>query len=59
MYQKVSPDMNFTEREGKVLEFWKQEEIFEKSIEERKDGPSYTFMTVPPPPTANPTSVTY
>ena len=51
MYQKVSPDMNFTEREGKVLEFWKQEEIFEKSIEERKDGPSYTFYDGPP--TAN------
>ena len=51
MYQKVSPDMNFTERESKVLEFWKQEEIFEKSIEERKDGPSFTFYDGPP--TAN------
>ena len=51
MYQKVSPDMNFTEREGKVLEFWKQEDIFAKSIEERKDGPSYTFYDGPP--TAN------
>ncbi len=51
MYQKVSPDMNFTERESKVLGFWKDQSIFEKSIEERKDGPSFTFYDGPP--TAN------
>ena len=36
MYQKVSPDMNFTEREQKVLGFWKKEQIFEKSIAEQE-----------------------
>ncbi len=51
MYQKVSPDMNFTERESKVLGFWKDQSIFGKSIEERKDCPSFTFYDGPP--TAN------
>ena len=38
MYEKVSPDLNFQEREKNVLKFWKDERIFEKSIEERADG---------------------
>ena len=51
MYRKVSPDMNFTEREEKVLQFWNTEKIFEKSIEARKDAPTFTFYDGPP--TAN------
>lgn len=51
MYKKVSPNLDFTQREKKVRDFWKQEKIFEKSIELRKGGPSYIFYDGPP--TAN------
>ena len=37
MYEKVSTKLDFTSREEKVLKFWKENEIFEKSIEEKKD----------------------
>ena len=45
MYEKVSTKLDFTSREEKVLKFWKENKIFEKSIEEKKDLPTYTFMT--------------
>ncbi|HIS25552.1 MAG TPA: isoleucine--tRNA ligase [Candidatus Pullilachnospira intestinigallinarum] len=51
MYQKVSTDLNFVEREKKVEKFWKDNQIFEKSMEQRKDGEIYTFYDGPP--TAN------
>lgn len=51
MYNKVSNDMNFVEREKKTEKFWADNKIFEKSIESRKDDPSYTFYDGPP--TAN------
>ena len=51
MYNKVSTDLNFVEREKKVLEFWKENKIFEKSIEESKGKKSFTFYDGPP--TAN------
>ncbi len=51
MYQKVSTNLNFVEREKEVLKFWKNNKVFEKTIEERKNGKSYTFYDGPP--TAN------
>ncbi len=51
MYEKVSADMNFVEREKKVEKFWEDNQIFEKSIDSRKAGPTYTFYDGPP--TAN------
>lgn len=51
MYEKVSTNLNFVDREKKVEEFWKENRIFEKSIEDRKGAPSYTFYDGPP--TAN------
>ncbi len=51
MYEKVSTNLNFVEREKKVLEFWKNNQVFEKTIEERKNGKTYTFYDGPP--TAN------
>ncbi len=51
MYKKVSTDLNFVEREREVLEFWKRNKIFEKSIDSRKEGETYTFYDGPP--TAN------
>ena len=51
MYDKVSTDLNFVEREKKTEQFWKDHKIFEASIEERKDGDTFTFYDGPP--TAN------
>jgi isoleucyl-tRNA synthetase len=51
VYKKVSTDLNFRDREKEVLEFWNDNDIFKKSIELRKDGPTYTFYDGPP--TAN------
>ena len=51
MYNKVTTDMNFTAREKEVEQFWKDERIFEQSIENRKGCPTYTFYDGPP--TAN------
>ena len=51
MYEKVSPNLNFVEREKNVEKFWKENHIFEKSMENRKEGETYTFYDGPP--TAN------
>lgn len=51
MYQKVSTNLNFVEREKKTEQFWKENHIFEKSMEHRKEGETYTFYDGPP--TAN------
>ena len=51
MYEKVSTNMNFVEREKKVEKFWNDNNIFEKSIDSRKKAPEYTFYDGPP--TAN------
>ena len=51
MYNKVSTDLNFVEREKQVEEFWKEKDIFRKSMENRKEGETYTFYDGPP--TAN------
>ena len=34
MYKKVSSDLNFVDREKETVKFWKENKIFEKSIEE-------------------------
>ncbi|MCL2216128.1 MAG: isoleucine--tRNA ligase [Defluviitaleaceae bacterium] len=51
MYEKVPTSLNFAERERNVLNFWRENEIFKKSIELREDAPIYTFFEGPP--TAN------
>ena len=51
MYEKVSTDLNFVDREKEVEKFWEESHIFEKSIEHRKDGTPYVFYDGPP--TAN------
>ncbi len=51
MYQKVSTDLNFVNREKEIEKFWRENDIFKKSMENRKEGPTYTFYDGPP--TAN------
>ncbi len=50
-YQKVDTNLNFVDREKQVEKFWKENHIFEKSMEDRKDDPTYMFYDGPP--TAN------
>ena len=51
MYKKVPADLNFVGREKEIEKFWDDQKIFEKSIEDRKDSPTYMFYDGPP--TAN------
>ena len=51
MYNKVDTNLNFVDREKQVREFWKDNDIFKKSMEQRKQGETYTFYDGPP--TAN------
>ena len=51
MYKKVPTTLNFVEREKETLKFWKDNQIFEKSVQLRKGAPAYTFFDGPP--TAN------
>ncbi len=51
MYEKVSTDLNFVDREKNVGKFWRNQQIFEKSMKAREGKPVYTFYDGPP--TAN------
>ena len=51
MYEKVSPSLDFVKREKETLDFWKKNDIFEKSLKIREGSPVYTFYDGPP--TAN------
>ncbi|MFP3156233.1 isoleucine--tRNA ligase [Lachnospiraceae bacterium ZAX-1] len=51
MYEKVSTNLNFVEREKTTGQFWKERNIFKKSMENRAGGETYTFYDGPP--TAN------
>ncbi len=51
MYNKVSSDMKFVEREKEVQKYWAENDIFRKSIDNRAKGKTYTFYDGPP--TAN------
>ena len=51
MYNKVSTNMHFVEREKEIEKFWRDNDIFKKSMENRKEGETYTFYDGPP--TAN------
>ena len=51
MYKKVSTNLNFVEREKNTEKFWRDNDIFKKSMDNRKEGETYTFYDGPP--TAN------
>lgn len=51
MYDKVTTNLNFVEREKEILNFWKENDIFEKSIKSRENSDVFTFFDGPP--TAN------
>ncbi len=51
MYRKVDTSLNFLDREKEVLQFWKENKIFEKNVERNSSGKEFTFYDGPP--TAN------
>ena len=51
MYRKTGQNQSFPEREKQILQFWKDEHIFEKSEEINHGKDSYVFYDGPP--TAN------
>ena len=51
MYKKVDASLNFVEREKQIEKFWNENDIFQKSMDSRKEGETYTFYDGPP--TAN------
>lgn len=48
MFEEVSPQFTFAEKEKQTLEFWRENKIFEKSMEMYKDAPSFIFLEGPP-----------
>jgi isoleucyl-tRNA synthetase len=53
-YNKVNPKQSFPELEKEVMKFWKENDTFKKSIENRNDSPEYTFYDGPPFATGTP-----
>ena len=51
MFKKVDTNMDFVAREKETLSFWKDRDIFEKSMKATEGAPTYTFYDGPP--TAN------
>ncbi len=47
-YNKVNPKQSFPEMEEKVLKFWKENETFKKSVEQRPAAKPYRFYDGPP-----------
>ena len=54
MFEPVSSRVNFPQNEEKQLEFWKQNHIFEKSVENREGRPRFVLYEGPPTANGNP-----
>ena len=46
MYNKVDTNLNFMEREKNVEQFWRDNDIFKKSMEQRKQGPTLSLIHI-------------
>ena len=54
MFKPVSSRVSFPKMEEEVLEFWKQNSIFEKSVKSREGRPRFVFYEGPPFANGNP-----
>jgi len=54
MFQEVNTKVNFLQLEKNILSFWKEQGIFNKSIEIREVGPHYAFYEGPPTTNGSP-----
>lgn len=48
MFTPVTPNVNFPQLEEEILNYWKKEKIFEKSIDQRPEDKKWTFLDGPP-----------
>ena len=48
MYKPVDPKVNFPQQEESIVQFWKDENIFQKSISQREGAPEFVFYDGPP-----------
>ena len=48
MFEEVSPQFTFAEKEKQTLAFWRENDIFQKSMDMHKDAPSFVFLEGPP-----------
>ena len=48
MYESVDPKVNFPKQEEKILKFWEENKIFEKSVSQREGCEEYVFFDGPP-----------
>ena len=53
-FKSVSPQVDFPQLEAEILEYWKKNKIFEKSVEKRPENKKWTFLDGPPFITGNP-----
>ncbi len=54
MFREVKTKINFLQLEEDILRFWKEHEIFGKSIEMREGGSHYAFYEGPPTTNGSP-----
>jgi isoleucyl-tRNA synthetase len=54
MFEPVNSRVNFPQNEEKQLQFWKQNQIFEKSVKNREGKPRFVFYEGPPFANGNP-----
>ncbi|HEX9502796.1 MAG TPA: class I tRNA ligase family protein [Patescibacteria group bacterium] len=47
-FKPIDPKPDFPKLEEEVLKFWEENQIFEKSLEQTKNGQPYTFYDGPP-----------
>lgn len=48
MFKPIDPKKTPAEREKKIMAFWKENQVFEKSIENRREAKAYSFFDGPP-----------
>lgn len=53
-FQRVNPKTPFPELEEGILEFWRQEDVFRKSLALREGAPEFLFYEGPPTANGNP-----
>ena len=58
MYKKVDTSLNFVEREKEIIQFWKDNGIFEHSIEKNEGNQEFSFYDGPPTANGKPISGT-
>ena len=54
MFQPVNSKVSFPDVERKVLDFWRERSVFQKSIDARSSSPRFIFYEGPPTANGNP-----